>query len=50
MKYQDPVLLVDVGIKFRKLKVIVAHDGYFWVDQGICVVAKHPNFYADMTA
>jgi predicted TIM-barrel fold metal-dependent hydrolase len=48
MKYQDPVLLDDVGIKFRKLKVIVAHLGYPWVDQGICLVAKHPNFYCDM--
>lgn len=48
MKYQDPVLLDDVGIKFRQLKVIVAHLGYPWVDQGICLVAKHPNFYCDM--
>ena len=48
MKYQDPILLDDVGIKFRKLKVIVAHLGYPWVDQAICMVAKHPNFYCDM--
>ena len=39
-----------MGIKFRKLKVIIAHVGHPWVDQGICVVAKHPNFYADMAA
>ncbi len=48
MKYQDPVLLDEVGISFRRLKVIVAHLGYPWVDQGICLVAKHPNFYCDM--
>ena len=48
MKYQDPVLLDDVGIQFRSLKVVVAHLGYPWVDQGICLVAKHPNFYCDM--
>ncbi len=48
MKYQDPVLLDEVGIKFRQLKVIVAHLGYPWVDQGICLVAKHPNFYCEM--
>jgi predicted TIM-barrel fold metal-dependent hydrolase len=48
MKFQDPILLDDVGIKFRKLKVIVAHVGHPWVDQGICLVAKHPNFYCDM--
>ena len=30
MKYQDPVLLDEVGIRFRQLKVIVAHLGY-WI-------------------
>ncbi len=48
MKYQDPVLADDIGIKFRKLKVIIAHLGYPWTEQGICLVAKHPNFYCDM--
>ena len=48
MKYQDPILLDDVGIKFRQLKVIVAHLGYPWVDQAICMIAKHPNFYGEM--
>lgn len=48
MKFQDPVLLDEVGVKFRNLKVIVAHLGYPWVDQAICLVAKHPNFYCDM--
>lgn len=48
MKYQDPVLLDEVGIKFRKLRVVMAHLGWPWVEQGIAVVAKHPNFYCDM--
>ena len=48
MKYQDPVLLDEVGVKFRDLKVIVAHLGYPWVDQAIALVAKHPNFYCEM--
>lgn len=44
MKYQMPHLLDEVGIKFRELKVIVAHLGYPWVDECIALVAKHPNF------
>ena len=48
MEFQDPIQLDDVGRKFRDLKVIVAHLGYPWVDEGIAVVAKHPNFYAEM--
>lgn len=46
MKYQMPHLLDEVGIKFRELKVIVSHLGYPWVDEGIALVAKHPNFRA----
>lgn len=48
MKYQRPWLLDEVGIRFPELKVIVAHLGYPWVDECICLVAKHPNFYADL--
>jgi predicted TIM-barrel fold metal-dependent hydrolase len=48
MEFQNPVLLDEVGRRYRDLKVIVAHLGYPWVGEGIAVVAKHPNFYAEM--
>ena len=48
MEFQNPVLLDDVGRRYRDLKVIMAHLGYPWVDEGIAVVVKHPNFYAEM--
>jgi hypothetical protein len=48
MEFQNPVLLDEVGRRYRDLKVIVAHLGYPWVGEGIGVVAKHPNFYAEM--
>jgi predicted TIM-barrel fold metal-dependent hydrolase len=48
MKYQQPYLLDEVGIKYPKLKVIVAHLGYPWVDECICLIAKHQNFHADL--
>ncbi len=48
MEFQNPVQLDDVGRRYRDLKVIVAHLGYPWVGEGIAVVAKHPNFYAEM--
>jgi predicted TIM-barrel fold metal-dependent hydrolase len=46
-EYADPVLLDEVGRRFRDLKLIVAM-GWPWMDQCVLLVAKHPNFYADM--
>lgn len=48
MKYQPPHLLDEVGIRFPDLKVIVAHLGYPWVEEAVCLLAKHPNFHADL--
>ncbi len=47
MEYQRPVQLDRIGREFRDLVVIVAHLGHPWVDEGIAVVAKHPNFYCE---
>ncbi len=47
LKYGDPVLLDSVGRRHRDLKVIVFIN-YPWIDQCVALVAKHPNFYADM--
>ncbi len=48
MEFQNPVQLDEVGRRYRDLRVIVAHLGYPWYGEGIAVVAKHPNFYAEM--
>ena len=47
LKYGAPVLLDSVGRRHRDLKVIVFIN-YPWIDQCIALVAKHPNFHADM--
>ncbi len=43
----DPFLLDGVGRRFRDLKVIVVIN-WPWVTKGILMVAKHPNFHADL--
>ena len=43
----DPVQLDEVGRRFRDLKVIISM-GDPWIDQCLLLVAKHPNFHADM--
>jgi len=48
MKYQMPYLLDEVGIRFPKMKVIVAHLGFPWVDECLCLLAKHRHWYADI--
>ncbi len=49
LKYGRPFLLDDVGILFPNLKVLVCHGGFPWVDEAIVLVAKHPNFYVDLS-
>lgn len=48
MKYQMPYLLDVVGIRYRELKVIVAHLGWPWWEECVCLLAKHQNFCADL--
>ncbi|MYB43972.1 MAG: amidohydrolase [Acidimicrobiia bacterium] len=45
--HADPVLIDEVGRRYRDLKLIVAL-GVPWIDQSTLMVAKHPNFYADL--
>ena len=49
MKFQRPAQLDDVGREFRDLVVVMAHLGVPWVDEAMCLVAKHDNFYADLS-
>ncbi len=50
MKYQHPYLLDDVAIKFRDLRIIMAHFGFPWIDEAIFLLAKHKNIYTDLSA
>lgn len=48
MHHARPVLLDELGIRYRDLKVLV-YLAFPYVDEGIAVVARHPNFYADLS-
>lgn len=50
MRHSDPVLLDAVAQAYPKLKMIIAHVGHPWYSEAICVVRKHPNLYADISA
>lgn len=50
IKYARPYLLDDVGRAFPKLKILICHAGFPWVEECIVLVAKHPNFYIDISS
>lgn len=47
LKYSNPILLDDVGRELRDLKVVF-YLAFPWIDEGIAVAARHPNFYFDL--
>ena len=49
MSHAQPYLLDEVAMTFPDLNVIIGSMGQPFVDQTLCMVAKHPNVYADLT-
>ncbi|MDE0139165.1 MAG: amidohydrolase family protein [bacterium] len=47
LRYGHPERLDRVGIRYRDLRVLV-YINFPYVDEGIAVVARHPNFHADI--
>lgn len=47
LRYGHPERLDRIGIHYRDLRVLV-YVNFPYVDEGIAVVARHPNFYADI--
>lgn len=48
IRHARPVLLDELGIRYRDLKVLV-YLAFPYEDEGAAVVARHPNFYADLS-
>jgi predicted TIM-barrel fold metal-dependent hydrolase len=49
LRYGRPYLLDEVGRHFPTLKLLLCHAGFPWVDECLVLVAKHPNFYLDVS-
>lgn len=49
MEYQRPAQLDPVAREFRDLTLTIAHFGLPWVDEAMCLVAKHANVHTDLT-
>ena len=48
IRHARPMLLDELGIRYRDLKVLV-YLAFPYEDEGAAVVARHPNFYADLS-
>jgi predicted TIM-barrel fold metal-dependent hydrolase len=49
LEYARPYLFDEVARTFPKLRIIIAQLGQPWVDETICLLAKHQNVFADVS-
>jgi predicted TIM-barrel fold metal-dependent hydrolase len=49
MEFQRPWLLDEVGRTFPELKLVINHLAYPYVDECTCLIARHENFYCDIS-
>jgi predicted TIM-barrel fold metal-dependent hydrolase len=50
MEFQRPWLLDEVGRTFPELTLVINHLGYPYVEECTCLIARHENFYCDISA
>ncbi len=49
MDFAQPWLIDEIARTFPGLKIILGRMGVPFVEQGTCLLAKHPNVFADLT-
>jgi predicted TIM-barrel fold metal-dependent hydrolase len=49
LEYGRPYLLDEVARTFPRLRIVIAQLGQPWLDETICMLAKHPNVFADVS-
>jgi predicted TIM-barrel fold metal-dependent hydrolase len=49
LEWGKPMLLDDVARAFPDLPILVAHVGFPWVDECLCLVGRHDNMYLDLS-
>jgi len=49
LDYSQPYLLDEIARRFPSLKIVIGKMGLPFVDQTLCLLAKHENIYADLS-
>ena len=49
LEFANPIHFDEPAREFSDLKIVIAHMGYPWIDQTLCLVGKHANVFADIS-
>ncbi len=49
IKYSQPIYLDEVAIDFPKMKIIIAHWGWPWIDEVLAILWRSRNVYVDLS-
>ena len=49
MEYAMPHLLDEVARNFPRLKILISHCGYPWIDEALVLIGKHQNIYTELS-
>jgi predicted TIM-barrel fold metal-dependent hydrolase len=49
LEFGRPYLLDEAARTFPKLRLVIAQMGQPWVDETVCLLAKHPHVFADVS-
>lgn len=49
LEYARPSLLDEIALKFKDLKIVIGSMGMPFVNETVCMLAKHENVYGDLT-
>ena len=49
LMYAHPLVMDELAMDFRDLKIVMAHMAHPWHEDCITVIRKHPNVYADVS-
>lgn len=49
MKFNNPILIDEVAVKYPHLKIVICHCGYPWVDEAILISRSNGNVWLDLT-
>jgi predicted TIM-barrel fold metal-dependent hydrolase len=47
LTYSYPLLIEPIAFKFRELKIVLAHMGWPWIWESICLALRYENVYLD---
>lgn len=49
IKYSQPIHLDEVAIDFPRLKIVMAHWGWPWVEETLAILWRNENMYVDLS-